>query len=188
MGMDERPLVGVDQHRHPRRLEGGPDGLQFGGVEIGARHVGADLHASHPGGCGDALQLAAGNNYRGFADGALFAWVRTAWRAVVPQNHFALIGLLVLFEVAVGVLVLLLVTAVTGWSAGVGSLVFFLFVCAQQVADIALTGDADRMVPAEHGERLAALLPHATLTVLPGAGHGDVTFGSVDRLLALFAG
>jgi pimeloyl-ACP methyl ester carboxylesterase len=50
-----------------------------------------------------------------------------------------------------------------------------------------LYGDADRMVVLANGERLATLLPHATFTVLPGAGHGDVTFASIDRLLALFA-
>jgi len=47
-----------------------------------------------------------------------------------------------------------------------------------------LYGDADQMVPLHNGTRLAELLPNATLTVLPGAGHGDVTFGCVDRLLA----
>ena len=50
-----------------------------------------------------------------------------------------------------------------------------------------LYGDADQMVPLANGERLAALLPHATFTVLPGAGHGDITFGLTDRLLALLA-
>ncbi len=49
-----------------------------------------------------------------------------------------------------------------------------------------LYGDADRMVVLANGERLAALLPHATFTVLRGAGHGQATFGSVDRLLELF--
>ncbi len=49
-------------------------------------------------------------------------------------------------------------------------------------------GDADQMVPLENGERLAALLPHATFNVLPGAGHGDITFGLTDRVLTLFAG
>ena len=48
-------------------------------------------------------------------------------------------------------------------------------------------GEADQMVPSHHGHRLAGLLPHATFTVLPGAGHGDTTFASIDRLLALLA-
>jgi pimeloyl-ACP methyl ester carboxylesterase len=51
-----------------------------------------------------------------------------------------------------------------------------------------LYGDADQMVPIANGRRLAALLPHATFTVLPGAGHGDITFGLIDRLLTTFAG
>jgi pimeloyl-ACP methyl ester carboxylesterase len=49
-------------------------------------------------------------------------------------------------------------------------------------------GDADQMVPLDNGRRLAELMPHATLTVLPGAGHGDITFGLTDRVLGLFAG
>ena len=51
-----------------------------------------------------------------------------------------------------------------------------------------LYGDADQMVPVAHGHVLAALLPHATFTVLPGAGHGDITFASTDSVLALFGG
>ena len=51
-----------------------------------------------------------------------------------------------------------------------------------------LYGDADQLVPVAHGHALAALLPHATFTVLPGAGHGDITFASADSVLALFAG
>lgn len=48
-------------------------------------------------------------------------------------------------------------------------------------------GDADRMVPLENGERLAALLPNASFDALPGSGHGDITFGLTDRILALLA-
>ena len=51
-----------------------------------------------------------------------------------------------------------------------------------------LYGDADQMVPVSHGHVLTALLPHATFTVRPGAGHGDITFASTDSVLALFAG
>ena len=47
-------------------------------------------------------------------------------------------------------------------------------------------GEADQMVPLHHGHRLAELLPNATLKVLPGAGHGDTTFGTADVLLPLF--
>jgi pimeloyl-ACP methyl ester carboxylesterase len=46
-------------------------------------------------------------------------------------------------------------------------------------------GEADQMVTADHGRRLAELLPGATLTVLPGAGHGYSTFGSADLVLGM---
>jgi len=52
------------------------------------------------------VQLLLGNDYSGFADPSPFGWVTDAWEAVVPANHVALIGLLVLFEATVGVLVL----------------------------------------------------------------------------------
>jgi len=45
-------------------------------------------------------------------------------------------------------------------------------------------GDTDQMVPVDNGHRLAAVLPHARLHVLPG-GHGDATFGSADLALSL---
>jgi pimeloyl-ACP methyl ester carboxylesterase len=51
-----------------------------------------------------------------------------------------------------------------------------------------LYGDADQMVLVAHGHRLSELLPHATFTVVPGAGHGDITFASTDSVLALFGG
>jgi pimeloyl-ACP methyl ester carboxylesterase len=49
-----------------------------------------------------------------------------------------------------------------------------------------LYGEADQMVPVANGQRLSELVPHATLTVLPGAGHGDTTFASVNFVLGLF--
>ena len=54
----------------------------------------------------NAIQLAVGSDYSGFADPAHFRWVADAWEAVVPANHVLLIGLLVLFEAIVGVLIL----------------------------------------------------------------------------------
>jgi hypothetical protein len=54
----------------------------------------------------NAVQLATGNDYSGFADPAHFRWVTDAWEAVVPPNYALLIGLLVLFEATVGILVL----------------------------------------------------------------------------------
>jgi hypothetical protein len=52
------------------------------------------------------VNLATGADYAGFADPAHFAWVTDAWRAVVGPRQLLFIGLLVAFEVAVGILVL----------------------------------------------------------------------------------
>src|SRR4029450_4549930 len=51
--------------------------------------------------------LLAGNDYSVFMDASWFPWVTEIWRAVVPPNHVLLIGLLILFEAAVGVLILI---------------------------------------------------------------------------------
>ena len=82
----------------------------------------------------------------------------------------------------VGVLVLLVVTAVTGWSAGVGSLVFFVFVCSQQVVDIALTDGTTRT---SINATYQALLPEQRLqaqTLVEGAGV-PIALGVVGALL-----
>lgn len=50
--------------------------------------------------------LVAGNDYSIFMDASWFPWVTETWRAIVPPNHILLIGLLILFEAAVGVLIL----------------------------------------------------------------------------------
>lgn len=50
------------------------------------------------------VNLATGGDYAGFADPALFAWVTDAWRAVVAPNQLLFIGLLIVFEAAVGLL------------------------------------------------------------------------------------
>jgi pimeloyl-ACP methyl ester carboxylesterase len=49
-------------------------------------------------------------------------------------------------------------------------------------------GDADQMVTIDHGQRLAAVIPHAKLHVLPGVGHGYATFGSADLAMELLVG
>jgi hypothetical protein len=54
----------------------------------------------------NAMNLALGENYAGFADQAHFGWVTAAWRAVVAPNHYLFIGLLVAFEAIVGALIL----------------------------------------------------------------------------------
>ena len=40
-----------------------------------------------------------------------------------------------------------------------------------KVPTLILTGDADKLVPHQNSERLAELIPHAKLVILPGAGH-----------------
>jgi pimeloyl-ACP methyl ester carboxylesterase len=52
---------------------------------------------------------------------------------------------------------------------------------------VLLYGEEDGMVPAENGRLLAALIKRAELTVLPGAGHGAVTFGTADQVMQRFA-
>ena len=42
----------------------------------------------------NAVNLALGGDYAGFADQAHFGWVTTAWRAVVAPNQLLFIGLL----------------------------------------------------------------------------------------------
>jgi pimeloyl-ACP methyl ester carboxylesterase len=59
------------------------------------------------------------------------------------------------------------------------------FDLADVVAPVLLCyGEADAMVPATNGQWLAERLPRATLSIRPGAGHGDVTFGSAEHLFA----
>jgi hypothetical protein len=53
----------------------------------------------------NAVNLALGD-YAGFADQAHFAWVTSAWHAVVAPNQYLFIGLLVVSEAVVGVLIL----------------------------------------------------------------------------------
>lgn len=54
----------------------------------------------------NAIQLAQGNDYATFADPSPFSWITRTWRAVIPENHVVLIGLLVIFEATAGVLLL----------------------------------------------------------------------------------
>jgi hypothetical protein len=54
----------------------------------------------------NAVNLARWGDYAGFADQAHFSWVTSAWHAVVAPNQVLFIGLLVVFEAAVGVLIL----------------------------------------------------------------------------------
>lgn len=52
------------------------------------------------------INLASGATYSGFADPAFFPWVTTAWQAIVVPHVVVFIGLLALFEAAVGILAL----------------------------------------------------------------------------------
>jgi uncharacterized membrane protein len=54
----------------------------------------------------NAVYLASGMDYASFADGAHFAWVTDAWRAVVAPNELLFISLLVVFEATVGALII----------------------------------------------------------------------------------
>lgn len=54
----------------------------------------------------NAVNLALGGDYAGFADQAHFGWVTTSWGAVVAPNQLLFISLLVAFEAVVGVLIL----------------------------------------------------------------------------------
>ncbi len=52
------------------------------------------------------VNLVTHANYANFADPALFAWVTHTWRSVVPPHHVVLIGLLAVFEVTAGALII----------------------------------------------------------------------------------
>jgi uncharacterized membrane protein YphA (DoxX/SURF4 family) len=54
----------------------------------------------------NAYFLARGDDYSGFADGASTSFVRSTWESVVVPQHTLFIGLLIAFEAAVGLLVL----------------------------------------------------------------------------------
>ncbi|GAA4744596.1 hypothetical protein [Actinomycetospora chibensis] len=73
--------------------------LIVGRVAVGVLFIvgGALLHV---------INLVSGATYSGFADPAFFPWVTAAWQAVVVPNAVLFIGLLALFEAAVGILAL----------------------------------------------------------------------------------
>jgi pimeloyl-ACP methyl ester carboxylesterase len=59
------------------------------------------------------------------------------------------------------------------------------FDLADIVAPVLLCyGETDAMAPATNGEWLAERLPTATLSIQPGAGHGEVCFGLGEHLFA----
>jgi uncharacterized membrane protein YphA (DoxX/SURF4 family) len=54
----------------------------------------------------NAVFLATGEDYAKFADRAYVPFVRDTWRSLVVPNHYLFISLLIVFETAVGLLVL----------------------------------------------------------------------------------
>lgn len=54
----------------------------------------------------NAFFLARGDDYEKFADGSYLGFVRDTWRDLVVPNHDFFISILIVFELAVGVLVL----------------------------------------------------------------------------------
>src|SRR4051812_21759930 len=55
----------------------------------------------------NTLFLATGEDWRRFADGAYIVFVRHTWHTLVVPHHHAWIALLIVFELAVGVLAFL---------------------------------------------------------------------------------
>lgn len=80
----------VDHHR---------GALRTGRLGVSVLYLGA-------GALVNAAYLVRGDNYEKFADGSYLAFVRDTWRSLVVPNHYVFISLLVLFELAVGILVL----------------------------------------------------------------------------------
>ena len=74
-------------------------------VELGRRAV-ALLYLGAGAGV-NAFMLLRGDDYAKFADGAYLGFVRHTWRSVVVPHHAAWIGLLIAFELAVGLLALM---------------------------------------------------------------------------------
>ena len=76
-----------------------PAALRFGRRAVALLYLGA-------GAAVNAFMLLQGDDYARFADGAYLAFVRHTWHSVVVPHHVAWIGLLIAFELAVGVLAL----------------------------------------------------------------------------------
>lgn len=74
--------------------------LRLGRRAMAALYLGAGAGVN-------ALMLGRGDDYATFADGSYLPFVRDTWRSLVAPNHHAFISVLIAFELAVGVLVLL---------------------------------------------------------------------------------
>lgn len=77
-----------------------PSALRFGRRAVALLYLGA-------GAAVNTFMLLGGDDYAKFADGAYVAFVRDTWHSVVVPHHVAWIGMLIAFELTVGVLALL---------------------------------------------------------------------------------
>lgn len=84
-------VAGLRARRRPRWLSIGRWALALLFVPAGA--------------LANAVLLATGADYAGFADGSAFAFVTDTWRTLVAPNQGLFIGALIVFEAAIGVLV-----------------------------------------------------------------------------------
>ena len=74
--------------------------LRAGRIAVAVLYVGA-------GAAVNAFFILRGDDYEEFADGAYISFVRDTWRSLVVPNHEVFISLLIVFELAVGVMALL---------------------------------------------------------------------------------
>lgn len=74
-----------------------PDALRTGRLAVGVLYIVA-------GAAVNVFFLLRGDDYAQFADGSYIPFVRDTWRDLVVPHHAAWIGLLIAFELAVGVL------------------------------------------------------------------------------------
>ena len=81
------------------RAGGSSRALSVGRVALGALFIGA-------GGLVNLFYLLAGTNYGTFADAAHLAFVRNTWHSVVAPRQALFIGLLIAYEITIGVLIL----------------------------------------------------------------------------------
>ena len=76
-----------------------PRARRAGRLAVGVLYIGA-------GALVNAAFLARGDDYEKFADGSYIHYVRDTWRSLVVPNHDVFISTLIVYELAVGVLVL----------------------------------------------------------------------------------
>jgi hypothetical protein len=115
-----------------------------------------------------AINLANGSDYSGFADPAVSNRITEAWESVVVPNAVVFIGLLAVFEAAVGALVL---SGGRGTQLGyLGVIAFYsvLWVFGPEIVFVLVMLPA--MVLLLRAERRATAAPTAPLAVGSGTG------------------